>query len=295
MGEVPTTCLASPFLVPVLARPFSDPTMIVDYHTHTYMCGHASGTLSAYIETAIERGVDEIALTDHLFLYYEDPGNRDPSLAMREEQYPAHYDAMKLTQCRYRERINVRVSVEADWVSGAEDRLREILSNYDFDFVLGGVHYVDGWLIDSAEDLHNYEKIPLEEIYRAYFRELRSAANSGLFDVLAHFDLPKKFGHKVPDSVKPIVLETLDCVKESGCAIEVSSVGLRDPIRECYPGPWIIEEMGKRDISIVLSSDAHAPAEVAYDFDRLIPMLLDSGYRSIVTFDQREPAVQPLA
>ncbi len=269
--------------------------MIADYHTHTYLCGHASGTLPAYIDAAINRGVDEIALTDHLFLYYEDPNSRDPSLAMREEQYPDHFDAMKLAQCRYRDRIKVRVSVEADWVSGAEDRLRQILSCYDFDFVLGGVHYVDGWLIDSPDDMDQYDRIPIEEIYRSYFREIRAAAKSGLFDVLAHFDLPKKFGHKTPESVRAEVLDTLDCVKEAGCALEVSSVGFRDPIQECYPGNWIIGEMRRREIPIVLSSDAHSPAEVAYDFDRLIPMLRENGYRSIVTFDQGEAIPQPLS
>lgn len=269
--------------------------MIADYHTHTYLCGHASGTLPAYVEIALDRGVDEIALTDHLFLYYEDPRDRDPSLAMREEQYADHYDAMKLVQCQYRGRINVRVSVEADWVSGAEDRLREILARYDFDFVLGGVHAIDGWLIDAPGDLAHFERMPLEEIYRRYFEEIRLAAESGLFDVIAHIDLPKKFGHRPPERVRPFILETLDCVKESGCAVEVSSVGYRDPVRECYPSPWIVGAMREREIPIVLSSDAHAPAEVAYDFDRLVPMLLDSGYRSIVTFDRGEAVAQPLA
>lgn len=268
--------------------------MIADYHTHTYLCGHASGTLDAYIDAALARNVDEIALTDHLFLYYEEPGNRDPSLAMQEEQYPHHYDAMRLAQCRYRDRIPIRVSVEADWVSGSEERLREILACYAFDFVLGGVHYIDGWLVDAPEDAGHFERIPIEEIYRSYFREVRAAARSGLFDVIAHLDLPKKFGRRPPESITPVILETLDCLKEAGCAVEVSSVGIRDPVRECYPSAWIVREMKKREIPIVLSSDAHAPAEVAYDFDRLVPMLVDTGYDSIVTFDHGEQTEQPI-
>lgn len=268
--------------------------MIADYHTHTELCGHASGNLDAYAGAATARGIDEIALTDHLFLYYLESDQRDPSLAMREELYPDHHEAMRQTMRRWGDRITVRVSVEADWVSGAEQRLKEILADYEFDFVLGGIHYVDGWLVDAPEDLDHYERIPIEEIYHSYFREVRAAAESGLFHALAHFDLPKKFGYRPPEEIRPVILETLDCVKESGCALEVSSVGFRDPVGECYPSPWIIGEMKRREIPIVLSSDAHAPAEVAYGFDRLVPMLLEIGYRSITTFEGGGARSRPL-
>jgi histidinol-phosphatase (PHP family) len=268
--------------------------MRADYHTHTYLCGHASGTLDDYIRAAIECRLDEIGLTDHLFLYYEEPDLRDPSLAMREEQYPSHYDAMVLARDRYRDQITVRVSVEADWVASEESRLREVLGFYEFDYVLGGVHYVDGWLVDAPDNAMYYQALPLEEIWRSYMREIRNAAESRIFDVLAHVDLPKKFGHHPPESVWPEILQSLDCIRDSGCAVEISTVGLRDAAGACYPSPAIIAEMKRREIPIVLSSDAHAPAEVAFDFDQLVRTVSEAGYTTVRTFQAGDPRDRPL-
>jgi histidinol-phosphatase (PHP family) len=268
--------------------------MRADYHTHTYLCGHASGTLDDYVLAAIDRELDEIGLTDHLFLYYEEPEQRDPALAMREDQYPSHYDAMTLARDRYRDQITVRVSVEADWVASEENRLREVLGFYDFDYVLGGIHYVDGWLVDAAENAVNYQTFPLEDIWSSYMREIRSAAESRIFDVLAHIDLPKKFGYHPPEPVWPEILKSLDCIRDTGCAVEISTVGLRDAAGECYPSPSIIAEMKRRGIPIVLSSDAHSPAEVAFDFDRLVRMVTEAGYTTLRTFEARQPRDLPL-
>jgi histidinol-phosphatase (PHP family) len=45
--------------------------------------------------------------------------------------------------------------------------------------------------------------------------------------------------------------------------------------------------MRARSIPIALSSDAHAPAEVGADFDRLIAAAREAGYDEVVTFEKR--------
>src|SRR5205085_11820753 len=101
--------------------------MLTDYHTHTYRCGHAVGTLREYIDAAIARGIGEIGLTDHLWLYFEKPAQRNPTYAMPESEYPRHYHEMIALRDEYQGRIRVRVCVEADYIEGHEADLLSLL------------------------------------------------------------------------------------------------------------------------------------------------------------------------
>lgn len=262
---------------------------ITDYHTHTFRCGHAVGAMREYVEAAMRNGVTDVGLTDHLWLYFAPAGERDPRWAMAEDQYDAHYAEMLEVREEYRGRIDVRVSVEADFVAGHEDELRSILSRYDFDYVLGSVHFMDGWLIDDVEQSHRYREERVAEIYRRYFANIRSAIRLGVFDLLAHFDLPKKFGFLPEEDLTSVVAETLDLAKEAGVAIEVSTGGLRKPVAEIYPAPAILRAMKEREIPIVLSSDAHAPEEVGHGYAESLALVREVGYDTLVVFEKREP------
>lgn len=268
--------------------------MLTDYHTHTFRCGHAVGVLPEYIESAIAKGIGEIGLTDHLWLYFDEPAKRDPQWAMPEEQYAEHYAEMLAMRERYRGRINVRVSVEADYIEGEEAQLKRILDGFEFDYVLGSVHFMDGWLIDDPDQAHRYREERVAEIYRRYYRRLQKAIALGTFDLLAHFDLPKKFGFLPEEDLSDIVTETLDMVRDSDVAMEVSTAGLRKAAAEIYPSPWILGEMRKREIPISLSSDAHDPLEVGIDYARSIAAVREAGYSEIAVFEARERRLLPL-
>jgi len=241
-----------------------------------------------YVDAAIRAGVTDVGLTDHLWLYFVPVAERDARWAIPEEQFDANYAEMLEVREEYRGRIDVRVSVEADFVAGHEAELLSILGRYDFDFVLGSVHFMDGWLIDDPEQAHRYRAERVAEIYRRYFANIRRAIGLGCFDVLAHFDLPKKFGFLPEEDLTAVVAETLDLAKERDVAIEVSTGGLRKPVAEIYPAPAILREMRKRDIPIVLSSDSHAPEEVAFAFDKSIALVREHGYDELVVFDRRK-------
>lgn len=258
---------------------------LTDYHTHSYRCGHAVGTMDQYIESAISKGIDEIGLTDHLHLYFDPPEKRDPRWAMAEDQYAGHYQEMLELRERYRGQISVRVSVEADYVQGHEDELRAILDSYAFDYVLGGIHFMDGWLIDDVEQAHRYLEERVAEIYRRYFANVQRAMRLGVFDVIAHFDLPKKFGHLPEEDISDLVAETLDLAKETDTVLEVSTAGLRKPTGEIYPSRVILGMMKEREIPIVLSSDAHDPADVGYGYDASLRLVRETGYDELATFD----------
>ena len=132
------------------------------------------------------------------------------------------------------------------------------------------------------------------EAVRGVLQASRSGGRDGFFDVLAHFDLPKKFGHRPETPRAEAERAAIAAAKEAGCAVEVSSAGLRKPVGEAYPEPRLLREIVEAGISVTFSSDAHAPAEVGWGFDRTLELARAAGAREYVTFAKRRPTAHPL-
>jgi histidinol-phosphatase (PHP family) len=128
----------------------------------------------------------------------------------------------------------------------------------------------------------------VEEVWTKYFKAMTQAAGSGLFDFMAHPDLVKKFGHRPKGDLRPYYKETLDAIEAAGIAMEVSTAGLRKEVMEIYPSKVFLEEAFRRDIPILISSDAHAPQEVGYEFGQAVCLVKEVGYREVNCFRKRE-------
>ncbi len=263
--------------------------LLTDYHTHTHRCGHAGGATREYIEKAIERGLSEIAITDHIPAYFLPGEDPDPGAAMTRAELPGYVDEVLELKEEFRGRIDVLLGLEADYAEGFEDALREILDPYEWDVVLGSVHWVQGAWIDgpNARDRHQTEGSAV--LWNEYYRLLSKACATGFFDVITHFDLPKKFGNLRPDGCEPAESEAVEAAREAGVSIEVSSAGLRKTVGEIYPGPELLRRLSAAGVPVVFSSDAHAPAEVAWGRERTLLAAREAGYRSHRTYRRRVP------
>src|SRR5690625_4618314 len=122
----------------------------------------------------------------------------------------------------------VKVALEVDYIPGQEEAIREILAPYPWDYILGSVHYIGTWGIDITAT-SGWPERDVDAAYREYFALLQKAAKSGLFDTLAHLDLIKKFGHRPAAPLNDLYAESVAIVSEAGCAVEVSTAGLRRP------------------------------------------------------------------
>lgn len=266
-----------------------------DYHVHTHRCGHAGGGSSEFVRRAIALGLSEIAFTDHIPLYFLPPERRDPRLAMREDQFDEYVEEVQGLKREFEGRIAVRLGLEADYVEGREEELARWLARADWDVVLGSVHWVgQGWIDDPATSPARFEREGTEALYAEYYRLLAKAAGTGLFDLLTHFDLPKKHGHRPPAPLHEAEDRALAAAKAAGCALEISSAGLRKPVGEAYPEPRLLARAVALGIPVTFSSDAHAPAEVGWGYARTVETALASGVREFVTFDRRRKRFRPV-
>ena len=261
--------------------------MIPDYHWHTARCGHAHGKMSEYVDEARSRGLAEVGFADHVPMYWLPAAERNSGLAMAGEEFPLYVQRVLELQGEARA-PEIRLGVEADFIPGAGDELRNILIAYPFDYVIGSVHYINGWGFDNPDLVHEYGHRNLFEIYALYFEQLCAAARSGLFDIIAHPDLIKKFGYRLPEPPLDLYREAALAFAEAGVCVELNTAGLRVAAAEMYPAREFLAECRRKGVPVTTGSDAHRPEQVGWGFDLAMDLLRDVGYKEIALFRGRK-------
>lgn len=258
----------------------------VDYHLHTNLCGHASGGIDDYLGQAVRKGIREVGFSDHFPLYFLLPGETISGYAMSENQLPLYVELVQQSARVYP--LKVKLGIEVDYVPGFEKKLAAELATYPFDYVTGSVHFIDGWGFDNPAEIEEYSKRDLYLVYEQYFNLVQQASLTGLFDVMAHPDLVKKFGFRLERDLTPLYEETARVFKKAGVCVELNSAGLRYPAREIYPTPALLQVFYRHGIPVTLGSDAHAPEQVGAGLDVALRLAKAAGYREVTLFSRRK-------
>jgi histidinol-phosphatase (PHP family) len=260
---------------------------LVDYHVHTARCGHASGAMERYVERAIEAGVAELGFSDHLFMYWLPPERRDPELTMAEWEHDFYIEDVERCRQRYRGEVKIRLATEADYIPGHELELERILRAYDWDYVIGSVHFIGEWGFDDSRYVSGFVHRDIDALYAEYFSLVGASAETGLFDTIGHSDLVKKFGHRPRADQSLAYAELAARLARTGVCAEVNTGGLRKPVGEAYPHPDLLRAYCLAGVPVTLGSDAHAPTEVAADFASACELSRQAGYAEFVKYEGR--------
>jgi len=191
----------------------------------------------------------------------------------------------------------VRIGLEADFRPGSEAAVAETIAAYPWDYVIGSVHYIGDWDFDNPERMERWGEIGIEDAYCAYFDLVAASAASGMFDILGHPDLIKKFGHRPAAGSRRVAAAMeamLQAVKRSGCVLEISSAGLHKPVGEIYPERRIVERAAELGIPFTFGSDAHSPQAVGHGMDACLALLEACGIHHVQTFAGRRRKEQPI-
>jgi histidinol-phosphatase (PHP family) len=254
-----------------------------DYHMHTPLCRHAQGEPVDYARRAVEIGLTEIGFSDH------SPMPRDDfdQWRMNFSQLDEYVEKVRLAQKTFPQ-LTIRLALEVDYLPGHEDWIRRLAARQPWDYFIGSVHYVsESWDIDNPAKLSEWKKRDAFEVWRIYFGRLARAAESKLFDIIGHADLPKKFGIRPAQDCTPLYENFLNAAAPAGCAIELNTAGLRKDCREIYPGREILQLAFAKGVPITFGSDAHAPEEIGMDFAEAVQLAREAGYRQSCRFERR--------
>jgi len=264
---------------------------VPDYHMHTPRCNHACGTIREYAEAAVAAGLTEIGISDHSPM----PGDFDAAWRMRREELDDYLQEAEACRDAFAGNLTIRIGLEADYHPGTENYVADMIAAYDWDYVIGSVHYIGDWGFDNPDTLDEWDRRNIDDAYCDYFNLVAQSAATGMFDIIGHPDLIKKFGHR-PTVGNARVLEAqqhmLQAVQQSDTALEISSAGLRKPVGEIYPHTNIVKEAARLNIPFVYGSDAHAPAEVGHGMNECLALLHEHEVREIASFRQRQRHMQ---
>lgn len=254
---------------------------LVDYHIHTYLCGHAVGKPVDYVKAALSANLIEVGISDHI------------SLSLPEDSIPLdklqlYIDMVEEAKHLYEDKIEVRLGFEVEYSRDNIEYVADILGSIDgLDYTLLSIHKIDGWIINSSKSRDRYMEIDLYKLYEEYFDLICEAASLKLFQVVAHIDLPKIFGFKPCEDMKPLYEDVARKLAKAGVCVEVNTSGLRKPVAEVYPAKEFLEVLRRYNVPVTLGSDAHKPEDVAYRFDDAIDTISKAGYRHISVFERR--------
>ncbi len=165
-----------------------------DYHMHTPLCRHARGEPEEYVKRALELGLQEIGFSDHAPMPQDDFDN----WRMNDDKLDEYVAKVRQVQKDFPQ-LAIRLALEVDYLPGYEDWIRGLAARHPWDYFIGSVHYVsDSWAIDDPQKLSEWKHRDAGEVWTVYFERLTAAAETGLFEIIGHADLPKKFGHQPP-------------------------------------------------------------------------------------------------
>jgi histidinol-phosphatase (PHP family) len=277
--------------------------MLATYHNHTRW-SDGKATPPEVLAAAQRMGIRELGISDHWVLH---PRNEVRSWAMPTEalsEYVRDILALK-SQAKQQPTTNVLLGVEVDWFPGMGAALRGELAKYPFDYLIGSCHEVElagvgSFMIDmSAATWERLTNEHRNEMHRQYWRNQKSMAESGLFDIVAHIDLPKKFGFLATCDLSQEIGEALDAIaaanQQRPMVVELNTAGWHKPCACAYPTLDILKEMHKRDIPVTINADAHQPDHLLRDFDKAATRLSEAGYSQVARFANREVRYEPLA
>lgn len=264
--------------------------MPADYHSHTPLCRHAEGEPEAFVDAALAAGLTEYGISDHA------PAAPEPfdDWRMLSSELPQYFEWIERARTRAAGRLPIRAGLECDWLPDCQPWIEHLASLHPWDYLIGSVHYLDGWDFDNPKWLGRWAETDVDAVWDHYWKTYAAMALSGLFDILAHPDLVKKFSHRPAGDLDRFYVPAIEAIAASGCAIEINTAGLHKPCAEAYPAPRFLALAREAGIPLVLSSDAHAPAEVARDFPAAIALARAAGYRETLLFQNRKATPEPL-
>lgn len=253
----------------------------LDSHLHTVRSPDANAMLEAYCVLAAERGIPELAITDHVDFDPGMPSYGFSSFADRERD-------VREAAVRWSDRgLAIRFGVEVTYERRFEDEIRAWLRRHPHDYVIGSVHVSADSPYTASSVASFVEGRSLSAIVAPYFDEVIGAARSGLFDTIGHLDFVKRYLvprvlpaqlAAAPELYEPM----LTALVESGTALEVNASGLRQLARETYPSAAIVaryRELGGRHVTV--GTDAHRVEWFGYGLERAYRIVRSAGYREL--------------
>ncbi|WP_146551237.1 histidinol phosphate phosphatase domain-containing protein [Rummeliibacillus sp. SL167] len=262
-----------------------------------------------YLKRAKQLGLKQVGVVDHLYRFKETRNyflehldvNESSELGQVQknwldqvmtenmEAFVAFVESQKKKWKQHG--IELKLGIECDYFEGGEQELQSWISKNDWDFVIGSIHYVDGWGFDNPKLQRRFELYDLKELYTRFFQSVIAMIKSNLFDFVAHLDNLKVFNYQIDDEefMHEWYLKIANALKEHNLATEINAgLKYRYPVKEECPSPTFLHYLVDSNVPITLSSDAHFPQDLGMYVNESAEQLKQLGVHRVATFTKRQ-------
>ncbi len=264
----------------------------LNYHSHNLFCD-GKAAMEDFVTAAIEKGFRAWGISSHAPVPFASPWN------MKQEHLDAYLAEIDRIRSVYGEQLEIYAGLEVDYLRQDRGYTTAALRDRGIQFIIGSVHYVgtfedgrgfcfDGNPADFFRDAERLYRNDFKEIVTGYFERVREMIVTDRPDVVGHMDKIRMHSTITPyvDESAPWyrhqVEDTLNLIADTGCILEVNTRGWykHDPPL-LYPSAWVIGQAFRRNIPVMMNSDAHHPSEIEKGFTETAALLLATGYRSL--------------
>lgn len=237
-----------------------------DYHTHPCILS-SKEKYRDFIKKAVDEGLHEICFTDHAPIAEFPLGDRIPCGRTRE-----YCEAVREAAEEYRGIITVKCGIEIDYLPSIESEIEKILSEGDFDHILGSSHlHLKGMLPMPLSELtaEKYARLSLENTL--------CAVKSGYFGAVSHIDMyrfaeheHRRFGLQGEcanvERLEDVLREIFSEMEKRGTALEINShlFASSSNVSDIYPSKKIMEIAAEYKLDYCFGSDAHRAVDVGF-------------------------------
>ena len=268
---------------------------MINFHTHSRFCD-GKGELREYVEYAIAHGFSQLGFSGHAPVPFEN------TFAIRGEEYSAYCDEVRRLKKLYKEQLDIRLGLEIDYIPKVLDDFTTLIQQGELEYFIGGIHLVnnpeedpnDLWFIDGPlqetydEGLQRVFHGDIKRGVTAFFHQTNEMITRMRPPIVAHCDKivmhnRGRFFDYNEKWFRNLLCETIHLIHEAGCIAEINTRGLyKRRHNDFYPAKETIEYMNTLGIPVIVSSDAHEPANLDM-FEGAYEFLRDIHYREVVT------------
>ena len=246
---------------------------LLDCHVHIEKGGYSLEWIDRFVDMAVNRGISEIWLLEHCYLFPEFVSMYDNLRSSSE--YLDKWFARKAGKRDFNSYLRlaeqargrgypviIKFGLEVCYFKEHEALVHAVTKDKDLDFIVGSVHFIDNFAYDHGEN-NEWKGIDVNWAYRRYFEIAGDLAGSGLYSGIAHPDLLKLFGHKPSFFLLPYYDRLAAALSKAGMYAEQNGGAYRRCPDTCELGmdAGLIKALKRNGVKIQTASDAHQPED----------------------------------
>jgi histidinol-phosphatase (PHP family) len=257
---------------------------MIDAHVHIERGPYKIEWVEQFVRQAVERGVQTLYLLEHSHRFIEfsslysevvnyNSYQRDWLNSKMQVSLDEYQNLIKRVR-DYKWPIDLRFGLEICYIKGKEQLIYDTTKYFDWDFLTGSVHWLDGWGFDHRAEF--WEGQDKDEIYSTYYSTMTNLIKSGLFNILAHPDSIKCFGHNSSKDLSDIYKAIALLLKTFGMQVEQSAgLFLNYNHHELGMNKRLLHILKDNEVNIITATDAHKPEDVGAYLPDLQQLIID--------------------